>query len=417
MRDEPQRPTTQQPVQPAGQPAQRRTARDAARSVTTAKSGAKPKTTKRDARPKPKHTAQHSTRQPGAQPAPLAPWEAADGAASDDVIDLDAGFHDFDPRMLERQMAAMTRLLEQQNFQTKEEVNAFIAQINAQGGQIDAPPATPLEQAQDMVYEASGLRGKKRDALIRQALDLSPDCADAYVLLAESSRSVEQARAYYEQGVQAGERAIGAENFKQLAAEGAFWMDFETRPYMRAREGLAMALWAQGERTAALEHLSALLQLNPNDNQGVRFRLASWLLATGDDLALKRADTLLKQFEEDASAALVYARLLLLLRTKGAGVAADRALETAMKSNPFVPFYLLGVLQPPKQAPDYYGIGDQNEAIVYLQEGGVEAWVARPDNLDWLVSAMMRLAPPELVDLVGEQPDPHHHHRRPRKHK
>ena len=410
MRDEPQQPTTQQP----GQPAQRRAARDAARSVTAAKSGAKPKSTKRDA--KPKHTAKHSTRQSGAQPALLAPWdiEDADDANIGDAVDLDAGFHDFDPRMLERQMAAMTRLLEQQNFQTEEEVNAFIAQINAQGEQIDAPPATPLEQAQDMVYEASGLRGKQREALIRQALDISPDCADAYVLLAESSRSVKQARENYEQGVQAGERAIGAENFKQLAAEGAFWMDFETRPYMRAREGLAMALWAQGERTAAIEHLSALLQLNPNDNQGVRFRLASWLLATGDDLALKRAGALLKQFEEDESAALVYARLLLLLRTKGAGAPADRALETAMMSNPFVPFYLLGILQPPKQMPDYYGIGDQNEAIVYLQEGGVEAWVARPNDIEWLISAVARLGPPP--GLTDGQPGSRRH-KRPRKHK
>lgn len=409
MRDEPQQPTTQQP----GQPAQRRAARDATRSVTAAKSGAKPKSTKRDA--KPKHTAKHSTRQSGAQPALLAPWDI-EGVDSDAPVGgAGADLGDFDPRMLERQMAAMTRLLEQQNFQTEEEVNAFIAQINAQGEQIDAPPATPLEQAQDMVYEASGLRGKQREALIRQALDLSPDCADAYVLLAESSRSVKQARENYEQGVQAGERAIGAENFKQLAAEGAFWMDFETRPYMRAREGLAMALWAQGERTAAIEHLSALLQLNPNDNQGVRFRLASWLLATGDDLALKRAGALLKQFEEDESAALVYARLLLLLRTKGAGAAADRALETAMMSNPFVPFYLLGILQPPKQMPDYYGIGDRNEAIVYLQEGGVEAWVARPNDIEWLISAVARLGPPP--GLTDGQPGSRRQHKRPRKHK
>jgi tetratricopeptide (TPR) repeat protein len=417
MRDEPQQPAAQPELEPQHEPQRRKAARDVARSVTAAKPGAKSRSgsaaqpaatpaEKPAEKPKPKHTTRHSTRQSGKQPPQAAPQSS--------LADVDGGMGlgGFDPRMMERQMAALTRLLEAQGFESEEQMQAFIEQLNTQDMPLSMAPATPLEEAQDLIYEASGLHGKRREALIRKALAISPDCADAYLLLAESCRDINQARDYFEQGVQAGERAIGPAMFKQLAADGAFWGYLETRPYMRAREGLASILWEQDEHTAAIEHMRALLQLNPNDNQGLRFRLTSWLLTTGDDLALKRAADLLKQFKEDDSAFMVYSRLLLALRTKGAGPAAEKALETALKSNPYVPLYLLGVLPPPTQQPDYYGVGDQNEAIIYLEEGGVEAWAARDEDIAWLIGAMIRHGAP---GLLNEQTEPRRHHKRPPK--
>lgn len=397
MHDEPQ-----QPRQPANQQKQqRKAARDAARSVNADKSSARSQS-KPTTKPPKKQPARQPALPPAMEPETVKVISAADPGS-------------FNPRMLERQMAAMTRLLEQQNFETEEELNAFIEQINAQGGQISAEPETPLEQAQDLIAEASGLSGRRRDKLIRQALEIAPDCADAYVLMAESSANLKQARDYYEQGMRAGERAIGPEMFAQIAADGEFWRTIETRPYMRAREGLAMVLWGLRERAAAIEHLQAMLQLNPNDNQGLRYRLVSWLLATGDDLALKRAADLLEQFAEDESAFLAYSRLLLTLRTKGPGAAADQALRAAMAANPFVPFYLFGLTPMPKQPPDYYGFGDENEAITYLGEGGLEAWAVRESDVEWLVDAVVRLAPSGPNGLP--QPDSRHHHKRPHKRK
>ncbi len=404
MHDEPQ-----QPGQPANQQKQqRKAARDAARSVTAAKSSAQSKskpTTKPPTKP-----ARQSAKQPAIPPA-MPPDMTTGTVKVMSAVDPAS----FNPHMMERQMAAMTRLLEQQDFQTDEEAQAFLDQINAQGGPIIAPPTTPLEQAQDLIAEAWGLSGRRRDKLIRQALDLSPDCADAYVLMAESTNDPQKARDYYEQGMRVGERAIGPEMFTQIAADGEFWRTIETRPYMRARQGLATVLWLLGERAAATEHMLAMLRLNPNDNQGLRYMLASWLLIAGDDLALKRATDLLKQFAEDDSAFMAYSRLLLTLRTKGPGAAADQALRAAMQTNPFVPFYLLGLLPLPKQPPEYYGFGDQDEAITYLVEGGGEAWAAREDDIEWLVEALVRLAPPGLNEQF--QPGPERHHKRPRKHK
>ena len=52
---------------------------------------------------------------------------------------------------------------------------------------------------------------------------------------------------------------------------------------MRAREGLACELWTMGRGEEAVDHLQEMLRLNPNDNQGVRYTLASFLLNLNRD--------------------------------------------------------------------------------------------------------------------------------------
>jgi hypothetical protein len=65
-------------------------------------------------------------------------------------------------------------------------------------------------------------------ALARAALDISPLCADAYVLLAEEEAGSQQdALAWFRQGVEAGDRALGDE-FEGLS--GHFWGFLQTRP-------------------------------------------------------------------------------------------------------------------------------------------------------------------------------------------
>ena len=169
----------------------------------------------------------------------------------------------------------------------------------------------PTEAAQDIMYEAwEATTRSKRIALARKALEVSPLCADAYVLLAEEeARSGEEVLDYYQQGVEAGEMALGSEGFEEYA--GHFWGFLETRPYMRARAGLAAALWRLGRHQEAMGHYQAMLKLNPNDNQGIRYVLAGHLLARDDIKALKK---LIRQYEDDGAAAWLYTQALLAFR-------------------------------------------------------------------------------------------------------
>jgi tetratricopeptide (TPR) repeat protein len=242
-----------------------------------------------------------------------------------------------------------------------------------------ADPNAPQARAQDLMYEAFEKHDSRRKTkLARQALELWPDCADAYVLLAEHARTRKEALELYQQGVAAGERALGPQCFRDDA--GHFWGLLETRPYMRAREGLANALWTAGRRDEAVTHLQDMLRLNPNDNQGVRYTLAGFLLALDRDEDLQR---LLEQYPEEGSALWAYTRALLGFRQKGDTAETRRLLQRAVKSNKHVVPYLLGDKFPPAEQPPYYSPGDENEALVYIGSF-LSGWKATPGAVDWL---------------------------------
>jgi hypothetical protein len=83
-------------------------------------------------------------------------------------------------------------------------------------GGLEADPK-PRYRAEDLIYQAWEATGPLRLKLAREALELWPDCADAYVLLSQAAPDLEQARGLLEQGVAAGERALG----RRLFAEDA----------------------------------------------------------------------------------------------------------------------------------------------------------------------------------------------------
>jgi tetratricopeptide (TPR) repeat protein len=246
------------------------------------------------------------------------------------------------------------------------------------GAAHDASDAT-LFEAQELMYEAFDARGPSRAALARQALAISPDCADAYLLLAEeTASSAEEARELLEQGVAAGERALGPEPFEEDV--GSFWGILETRPYMRARAALAETLWALDRREEAVEHHRELLRLNPNDNQGLRDRQVEWLLWLE---RYEELDALLAAYDEDPAAALVYTNALAAFRREGASAKAARLLAEAREANPHVVGYLTGRKPLPNRLPDYIGFGDENEAVAYAA-GAAALWASVPGAVAWL---------------------------------
>jgi len=288
----------------------------------------------------------------------------------------------FDFRVMEQAMAALQKRIAAGELPASGEFNIY--DLLPSGGDLAPAAQTPLEQAQQLIYDAwESPPGRRRVQLAREALKLSPDCADAYVLLAEeAARSPEEAREFYEQGMKAGERALGPRAFKEDV--GYFWGILETRPYMRARAGLAACLSVLGERQKAIEHYTDMLRLNPNDNQGIRYLLADHLLEEGDDRALGK---LLNQYKEDASASWLYTRALLTFRQEGAGRKANAALRKALEQNRHVPAYLLGKKKLPKHRPELIGFGDDREAVAYAADA-VPVWRTTPGALDWLASQL-----------------------------
>jgi len=142
-----------------------------------------------------------------------------------------------DRRTMEKMSSDLSRLLREQDFESEEEMKDFLNGIIKKGNAPGAPPKDAVSYAQDIIYEAWEAESwEERIKLAKEALAISPDCADAYNLLAEEAETVEEAKELYQKGVKAGRRALGEEVFK-VDKGGHFWGYVPSRPYMRARAG------------------------------------------------------------------------------------------------------------------------------------------------------------------------------------
>lgn len=243
------------------------------------------------------------------------------------------------------------------------------------------------DEAQELMWDAMDLvykDEKQATRLCRKALEVYPDCTDALTMLAEiETESVRDYVGRMREAVEAGRRDLGPKFFKEN--KGYFWGDIETRPFMRALAMLANALIEWGTPEAvdeAIEIHEEMLQLNPNDNQGVR----DWL--AGCYLARKRyadAEALFKQYPDDWLAAPAWAQVLLAYVAEGE-VRATKLLSVARERNRHVEKYLTGTKRKPRTRPGAYSPGDETEAV-YCADMLSEAWKVHPKAKQWLKSA------------------------------
>ncbi|HEV8539049.1 MAG TPA: hypothetical protein VGR15_09055 [Bacteroidota bacterium] len=123
-------------------------------------------------------------------------------------------------------------------------MESFLSQLAGSGS-----GGSTLDRAQDIMYEAwEESDPKKRVILAHQALNVSPDCADAYVLLAEHlMTTIKQAMDLYRKGVEAGGREEEVPGISRafLGSSG------DATLHARARRARAVSLGTQKDRRSA----------------------------------------------------------------------------------------------------------------------------------------------------------------------
>jgi len=286
------------------------------------------------------------------------------------------------PRLAERGSVQMERLLGQREFDSADEMNRALDEARQQG-LFEAPPEvqagrplTALEQAQELAYDALEASGRLRIKLARKALSLSPDCADACIILGNAALTPEAALEWYQRGVDAGARAIGGERLNEASA---LWEQLEARPYMRARLALAQVFDETGRVNEAIVQYRDLLQMNRNDNQGIRYLLIPLLLEQQRD---EEAGSLIAEYQDDMQAIWPYARALWTFRTQGDSNAAREALQEATRKNRHVIRYLLEPDTMPERAP-HFALGSKEEAAFAATEL-LAAFEETEGALEWL---------------------------------
>jgi len=291
-----------------------------------------------------------------------------------------------DRRTMEQMQAQMHRFLDGKDFKSMDEVNAAI-QRELMGKPADPtrfPPRNALEEAQEFCHQAFDAIGRRQLQLARKALAVSPDCADAYVLLAERTSDPNEAAELFAKGVAAGERGLGMERFVKDA--GHFWGIISTRPYMRACLGLAQSLEQLGREVEAVEHYRELLRLNPGDNQGVRYLYLPLAMKLGRDAEAAR---FMKESQDEESANWAYTRALLAYRVGGVSAPARMELRKALRINPYVVPSLLAEVSP-EPLPASYSPGSREEAMICAAELR-SVFAATPGAREWLEDEARRL--------------------------
>lgn len=252
--------------------------------------------------------------------------------------------------------------------------------------QTHSPRQKQADESQQLVYDAWDAETDEQEhELMRRALELNPGNGDALLYMLDRAGLDEEGEIQALRNiVAAAAKSLGPKAFKEFA--GHFWGFMETRPYMRARHRLAGTLRAAGRLEEAVTEFEAMLELNPNDNQGVRYELLPAYLAL---TRLEAARGLLKKYDE-AEFSAVFAWCRVLERwLSGDLAAAEQALAAARKQNSHMQVYIKGHRDLPRQMPDSYSMGSKEEAICYA-EVLRSTWTRHPQALVWLAEQKIK---------------------------
>lgn len=272
-------------------------------------------------------------------------------------------------------MSDLQRLLETQNFKNDGELDAFLQKYQSEG--IPEFPEEVLnneEKAEDKIYQAYDTTKAKGLKLAQQALKLDKNCIMAYQYLAEHQKYLSKSIEYYKKGIAIGNKKFGGKYEEEN--KGHFWMIFETRPYMTCLFNLSECEYLNGNIDESIRLIEYLLELNPNDNQGVRYILSSHLLeAEAYDKYEKHA----KANQDDGGVFFAFNNTLFeFIRSKDS-IGANALLSKAREHNKYV---IPMLSKNAKMLSNSYSMGSKEEADYYC-EYNAKLWQKTEGAIEW----------------------------------
>jgi hypothetical protein len=202
----------------------------------------------------------------------------------------------------------------------------------------------------------------------KEALAVWEDCADAYIILSrDSSLNAAQKKTLLERAVKAAQNSLRIDNLEN--AESELFKLKIAEPFFGAKYNLAMHLWENEEKEAAIENALEILKYDEQDNLVVRGIVVNWLLI---EKKYSELEDLLKKYEKDDLAAIKYSKVALLYKQNKVEE-AEHALRRAYRRNPYVIPYLLKQKKILSPLPSLIKIGSEIEAMKYVSLA-LEVW-------------------------------------------
>ncbi|MDR0911296.1 MAG: tetratricopeptide repeat protein [Methanobrevibacter sp.] len=203
---------------------------------------------------------------------------------------------------------------------------------------------------------------KKRVKLAKEAIAIDKYAIDAYNILAEESNNDDETLNYLKTAIDMFYESNDNEYLKEI--KGHFYGVVETRPFMRAMQYYGELLDTLGREEEAMEVFELMLELNPGDNQGIRYNLINSLLYFNK---LDELMALIEEYDEE-STQFLFSKLLWAIKSKKDKEIIENYYVNARNENPHVAPLLLNKIKYPKNFPTYYSPGDINEGVIYIAE-------------------------------------------------
>ena len=278
----------------------------------------------------------------------------------------------------EKTMIDLQRLLSTKDFKTKKELTDFMNSLI--GTELPSFPEETLtnqEQAIDLALSAYDFDPRIGFEKVKEALELDSDCIEAYEFLGNVNDFPPISDAFYEKGITIGRKKFGAKYFKEN--KGHFWLLHETRPFMRCLYFHANCLYEMNKTQESIEVFEEMIELNPNDNQGVRDQLLLYLIEVEDKNKFIKYD---KQYKNDQMTFALFNRALFAFINEGETKNSETLLRKALLQNKYVAKKVISKSDSIFES-DGYTLGSEEEADYYLSHSK-RIWESKLGAKDWL---------------------------------
>ncbi len=272
-------------------------------------------------------------------------------------------------------MSDLQRLLQTQDFKNEEEVNEFLKKYQSEG--IPEFPEDVLnarEQAEDKIYQAFQSSKTKGLKLAEEALQLDKNCILAYQYLGEQQNNINKAQILFKKGIEIGKKKYGGKYEEEN--KGHFWLIHETRPYMSCIYNLSECYYHSSKIEESIKLLEHLLELNPSDNQGVRYILSSHLLEAKNYIKFEKHS---KSNSDDSGIFFKFNNALYEFIKSGISMRANKYMVEAIEYNQFV---VPQLNRKAKIGSNSYSTGSKEEANYYC-EYNAKIWQSIEGSIEW----------------------------------
>lgn len=219
---------------------------------------------------------------------------------------------------------------------------------------------------------------KKKVRLAKEALSLSENCSEAYIILSyDNSLNDNQKKDLAEKAVEVSKNIIGEENIDKFINK---CLDYEvTNGYYSSKYRLGNLLWSIGEKEEAIKNFKELIKLCPNDRLLVRSILLSWLISVD---RFDEAFEILEQYKNDNLVGTRLSRVLYLFKNNELEE-AKRNLRLANSINPFVLKYIIKQKKVTTSHNEFKKLGSEEEAVFYMKYAEA-AWDNVKGSREWV---------------------------------